>query len=50
LGERRNILFLRWFGTHQPMTQEEVEKKPGAGTARKYPRLDRNAFDNMKTL
>lgn len=45
-----NILFIGSFGTHRPMTQEEVGRKLGPDIARKYAWLNHDAFDNVKEI
>jgi len=45
-----NILFIGSFGTHRPMTQEEVGRKLGPEVARNYAWLNRGVFDNVKEV
>ncbi len=45
-----NVLFIGSFGTHRAMTQEEVARKLGPETARKYAWLNHDAFDNVKEV
>ena len=45
-----NILFIGSFGTHRPMTQEEVGRKLGPEVARNYAWLNHDVFDNVKEV
>ena len=45
-----NVLFIGSFGTHRPMTQEEVARKLGPDIAKRYAWLNHDVFDNLKEL
>ena len=45
-----NMLFIGSFGTHRPMTQEEVARKLGPDIAKRYAWLNHDVFDNLKEL
>jgi hypothetical protein len=45
-----NILFIGSFGTHRPMTQEEVARKLGRAVATNYAWLNHDVFDNVKEV
>jgi len=45
-----NILFIGSFGTHRPMTQEEVSRKLGPEIARNYAWLNHDVFDNVREV
>lgn len=45
-----NILFIGSFGTHRPMTQEEVARKLGPEIAKRYAWLNHDVFDNLKEV
>ena len=48
--KEENVLFIGSFGTHRPMTQEEVGRKLGYDIAKKYAWLNHDVFDNVKEV
>ncbi len=45
-----NILFIGSFGTHRPMTQDEVGRKLGVKVAKNYAWLNHDVVDNVKEI
>ena len=48
--KNENILFIGSFGTHRPMTQDEVGRKLGVEVAKNYAWLNHDVMDNVKEI
>jgi len=48
--KEENILFIGSFGTHRPMTQDEVGRKLGVQVAKNYAWLNHDVVDNVKEI
>ncbi|HKE29310.1 MAG TPA: lactate racemase domain-containing protein [Bryobacteraceae bacterium] len=48
--KEEDLLFIGSFGTHRPMTEEEVSRKLGPEIARNYAWLNHDVFDNVREV